>query len=95
MTELTKADKMLEDLGYINETDEFSIKENKIFEYMLPLEDSNFDREKHITFWKDGTVTVGVYEYNEEDELKETYIWDNTPQEIEAIYTKIKELGWI
>ena len=95
MAKLTNADEMLKDLGYINETDEFSIKENKIFEYMLPLEDKNFDRYKHITFWKDKTVTVGVHEYNEEDELKETYIWDNTPQEIEAIYTKIKELGWI
>ena len=92
---VTDADKMLEDLGYINETDEFSIKESKILEYMLPLEDSNFDRYKHITFWNDKTVSVATYEYNIEDELKDIHIDDITPQEIKAIYQKCKELGWL
>lgn len=90
-------DEMLKKMGYINETDEFSIKNNKIFEYMLPLEDSNFDREKLITFLKDKIVTVGVHEYYGEDELKDAYAGDRgiTPQEIKAIYQICKEQGWI
>ena len=86
---VTDADKMLKDMGYIKD-ESFG----GVASYILPLHHLYKKKKKCVDFNEDKTVSIHVDDYNV-NATAHLYIWNNTPQEIEAIYTKIKELGWI
>ena len=85
----TNADEMLKNLGYIKD-ESFG----GVASYILSLHHLYPNTEKCVDFNEDKTVSIHVDDYNV-NATAHLYIWDNTPQEIEAIYTKIKELGWL